>query len=380
MVVITLWYPFRFAISVCWHCNSSEQSQTQIKGNGGLVTVSNLPHQPLYSFVLGCYATHLMKTIRWVHTFSCVSRIEAFYLLSQPNMWIHFTGNINDRPTTVTQSPIKSRRPWHEHFPCSPDFAKSFAGSNLAEFDPAKNGSCGVALTQIARNNPAKMDKDQCKFLLSAIWPPSCEQPDASNVQFVSPLASHSLVAKSPLGATVPFLHNLQAESFGIHCGEACRDLCEVELCKVWPCKRLRKIMPADWHLSCPYAFVVPTHLSRHILCPVTFLPLPTHLSRPTPSSIYFGPTLVPFSKSVLPNRSRTHAAAAGGRTSGCGRAGLPSHFPSPTACVHVWMSACTTCVCLRAHETNARTHTWTHSPALQEKLESRSSCDSMWL
>jgi len=45
--------------------------------------------------------------------------------------------------------------------PSSPDFAEPFAGSNLAGLDPAKNASCGVSLSRIVRNNPAKMDTIQ---------------------------------------------------------------------------------------------------------------------------------------------------------------------------------------------------------------------------
>jgi len=84
----------------------------------------------------------------------------------------------------------------------------------LRSSTPQQNGSCRVSLTQIARSNPNNGQKS--RFLLPEIWPPGCEKPDVCNVLFASPLASHSPAAKSPPGATVPFLENHQC----------CRVLC----------------------------------------------------------------------------------------------------------------------------------------------------------
>jgi len=89
------------------------------------------------------------------------------------------------------------------------------------------------------------MDKGQ--EFCSEIWPPGCEKPDASNVLFERPLASHSPVAKSPLCATVLFLHFLsQPPALWNVCGALGRDVFGVELRKnsprkVSPRKRLRK-------------------------------------------------------------------------------------------------------------------------------------------
>jgi len=58
-----------------------------------------------------------------------------------------------------------------------------------------------------------RKDGQRSRCLLSEIWPPCCEKPDASNVFFANPLASQSPVAKTPVGVTFPFLHS------GVLCG-----------------------------------------------------------------------------------------------------------------------------------------------------------------
>jgi len=106
----------------------------------------------------------------------------------------------------------------HYH-PCSTYFADSFASSNLAEFDLAKNCSCqcGVSLTQIviAPNKPAQIHKSP--NFCPEIW---AVRRDASKVFF----ASHSPVAKSHLnaGSAVPFLYNLKC------CRNVCGGLAEI--------------------------------------------------------------------------------------------------------------------------------------------------------
>jgi len=68
--------------------------------------------------------------------------------------------------------------------------------------NPQKNPAKNPATLEETRK-----DGQRSRFLLKEIWPQGCEKPDASNVRFESPFASHSPVAKSPFGAIVPFLH-----------------------------------------------------------------------------------------------------------------------------------------------------------------------------
>jgi len=70
------------------------------------------------------------------------------------------------------------------------DFAKSCTGSNLA----------GVHHTNCSKQPHKFEDGQKSGFLFWETWASGCEMPDASNVIFASPLVSHSLVAKSPLG------------------------------------------------------------------------------------------------------------------------------------------------------------------------------------
>ena len=123
-----------------------------------------------------------------------------------------------------------------------------YCWENLEEFGYAKNRSGRVSLTQITRNNSAKMNKGQdfcCQ--ISEIWSQGCEKPHASNVLFESPLASHSHVTKSLSSATVPFLHS--------HNLQFCRVLLRVLLAwlrgrtQVWPRKRLNTWRAGRWSL-----------------------------------------------------------------------------------------------------------------------------------
>jgi len=95
--------------------------------------------------------------------------------------------------------------------PAAPQILRSFLrGQTLRGFNPQKNPA-----KDLASGSPPppleepRKDGPRSRVLLKEIWPQVCEKPDAQNVRFESPLASHRPVAKSPLGATVPFLQFL---------------------------------------------------------------------------------------------------------------------------------------------------------------------------